>query len=177
MARRLKSCPTLSGIKLLILILEANINEIEERTKMLFLELKLRTASRCASKFVDFFQHILPFFLNVLFFSILFVRGSQYLRGSLFGWRETTTGSTSASTGWWRGHEIASHVGRYKLLVLIERHFWFRETIDLQISSAILMTNDKHFRDVKLPTVSSSKLGIYFSDYWVYPEKIDARYV
>lgn len=32
---------TLSGIKLLILILEANINEIEERTKMLFLELKL----------------------------------------------------------------------------------------------------------------------------------------
>lgn len=83
MARRLKNCPTLSGIKLLILILEANINEIEERTEMLFLELKLRTASRCASKSVDFFQNKLPFFLNVFFFSILFVRGSQYLRGSL----------------------------------------------------------------------------------------------
>lgn len=137
MARRLKNCPTLSGIKLLILILEANINEIEERTKMLFLELKLRTASRCASKSVDFFQNKLPFFLNVFFFSILFVRGSQYLRGSLFGSRETTTGNTSAFTGLWRGHEIASHVGRYKIMVLIERHFWFRETIDLQISSAI----------------------------------------
>ena len=144
---------------------------------MLFLELKLRTASRCASKSVDFFQNKLPFFLNVFFFFNFICK-----RESVFK-RQSFRKQRNDDRKYFCVHRLVKRARNSIPRWQIQNNGTDREAFLIPQNDRStnfqrnLMTNDKHFRDVKLPTVSSSKLGIYFSDYWVYPEKIDARYV